>query len=138
MRGEKDSHYDVRDRFGWLRPTEIAEHCQELARDLRRKGVVRTRQERLELTLDIAAILTRIAEQITGEIHGGSQTPERRCVLVGHRVSEAYLDFIRGEIHSARCRALEREAELVLGEGMRDWIHSAMWSEEARDIRNVI
>jgi hypothetical protein len=133
-----DTHYDVRDRFTSLRPTEIAEHCHELARDLRRKGVTRTSADRLALALDVAAILTRVAERITGEIHGGSLTPERTCVLNGTPVSEAYLDWIRSEINSARYRALDRAGELVFGKDSRGWLGGGLMGFEARDMRKVI
>ena len=102
------------------------------------KGVVRSAQERLELSLDVAALLTRVAEQITGEVHGGSLTPERTCVLNGTLVSEAYLDWIRGEGRCTRYRALDRAAELVHGPKWKDWISSYEMTSEARDIRKVI
>ena len=115
MWGTEDPFYDVRDRFPWMTPTEIAAMCQDLSRELRRKDVQRTAAERLGLALNVAAILDRVAERITGEHHGGTQTPERECVVNKEAVGKSFLGWVDKEIESARHRAVERATELVLG-----------------------
>jgi hypothetical protein len=127
MWGKEDPFHDVRNRFPWLTPTEIAAMCHDLSRELRRKDVQRTAEERLQLTLNVAAILDRVGEPITGEHHGGTQTPERDCVVNKAPVGRSLLlrlvtmvelttikirvvnfvraiDLIRPNIRTRRCR----------------------------------
>ena len=98
-----------------LTPTDIAAMCQDLSRELRRKDVQRTAAERLGLALNVAAILDRVAERITGERHRGTQTPERECVVNKEAVGKSFLGWVDKEIESARHRAVERATELMLG-----------------------
>lgn len=132
---EPDPFYDVRDRFPWLTPIEIAEQCYALARELRRKGVRRPPEQRLEIALNVAAILTRVAERITGSPYDGSWTPEKSCVRNSGLVCASFLDWLEAEAKGARRRALDRAAELVFGKESEGWIracaneskHARMW-----------
>ena len=124
MARESDPFYDVRDRFPWLTPIEIAEQCYALARELRRKGVRRTAEQRLEIALNVAAILTRVAERITGSPYSGSWTPEKSCVRNVGLVRQSFLEWLEVEAKSARRRALDRAAALVLGQESGAWIRA--------------
>ena len=137
MPREPDPFYDVRDRFPWLTPTEIAKQCYELANELRRKGVKRTPEQRLEIALNVAAILIRVAERITGSPYDGSWTPEKSCVRGGGDVSKSFLEWLEREAKSARYRTLDRAAELVLGKDSQDWMRSRANNHESHLLKSL-
>jgi hypothetical protein len=149
----RNARTDRRIEKHWIQPTciqlPIQEHtlarldgrgdrqCYELSNELRRKGVTRTPEQRLEIALNVAAILTRVAERITGSPYDGAWTPEKSCVRSGTNVGKAFLEWLEGEAKGARHRALDRAAELVLGKDSEDWMRERAGNRDTQFLKHL-